>query len=128
MLATAALLAVLIMPATAIGQEARFRPQAPVIIQASDNSDACVSDGIVHGLDPSGDGFLAVKAGPGLRYNRIDKLYNVSRFISASRQAIGLESYTRRHAKTVTYQRRGPGHCLIPVRVAPDGSTRSGLS
>jgi hypothetical protein len=74
--ATAALLAVLIMSATAVGQEAHIRLQAPVIIQASDNSDACVSDGIVHGLDPSGDGFLAVKAGPGLRYNRIDKLYN----------------------------------------------------
>ena len=27
-------------------------------------------------IDPNGDGFLAVKAGPGLQYERIDKLYN----------------------------------------------------
>jgi hypothetical protein len=32
--------------------------------------------GVVLGLDPRGDGFLAVKAGPALRYKRIDKLYN----------------------------------------------------
>jgi hypothetical protein len=43
-------------------------------------SDACIGDpcgnGVVMGLDPRGDGFLAVKAGPGLNYDRIDKLYN----------------------------------------------------
>jgi hypothetical protein len=33
-------------------------------------------NGVVVGLDPKGDGFLAVKAGPGLNYQRIDKLHN----------------------------------------------------
>ncbi len=39
--------------------------------------DACGSIGVVRGLDPhGGDGFLAVKSGPGLTYPRIGKLYN----------------------------------------------------
>jgi hypothetical protein len=61
----------------AIGEEARFRPQEPVIIKPNESggADQC-ANGTVHGLDPRGDGFLAVKAGPGLRYKRIDKLYN----------------------------------------------------
>lgn len=44
----------------------------PVMIQAGD-TDPC-SYGRVHGLDPKGDGFLAVKAGPGIGYARLDKL------------------------------------------------------
>jgi hypothetical protein len=35
-------------------------------------------DAMVHDLDPYG-GFLAVQSGPGLNYDRIDKLYNKSR-------------------------------------------------
>jgi len=58
----------------AIGQEARIRPRTPVMIQASNVTDACAR-GVVYSLDPR-DGFLAVKAGPGVRYSRIDKLYN----------------------------------------------------
>jgi hypothetical protein len=38
--------------------------------------DACGSSGTVEGLNPHGDGFLAVKAGPGVNFERIDKLYN----------------------------------------------------
>ena len=61
----------------AIGEEARIRPQEPVIIKPPEDGagDPC-GTGIVRGLDPRGDGFLAVKAGPGLRYKRIDKLHN----------------------------------------------------
>ena len=66
---------VICVASSARGQEARIRPQISVIIQGSDDTDPC-GNGIVHGLDPRGDGFLAVKAGPGLRYPRIDKLYN----------------------------------------------------
>ena len=44
----------------------------PVIIEARD-IDPC-SYGRVHGLDPKGDGFLAVKSGPGVAYARLDKL------------------------------------------------------
>lgn len=28
------------------------------------------------GLDPNGDGFLAVRSGPGTNYRKIDELYN----------------------------------------------------
>src|SRR5262245_30380351 len=61
--------------ATAFGQESGVRPVAPVIIHSIDGTGPCGS-GVVEGLDPAGDGFLAVKAGPGLRYRRIDKLFN----------------------------------------------------
>ena len=46
-----------------------------MIIYSADGRDAC-ANGRVHRLDPSGDGFLAVKGGPGLNYDRIDELYN----------------------------------------------------
>jgi hypothetical protein len=59
----------------ATGQEARVRPQVPVVIQADQDTDSC-GNGVVVGLDPHGDGFLAVKAGPDLGFARIDKLYN----------------------------------------------------
>ena len=59
----------------ALGQQVHVRPRVPVIVQASGVTDACAY-GVVFGLAAGGDGFLAVKAGPGLRYGRIDKLYN----------------------------------------------------
>jgi|SRR5690242_2659941 len=58
-----------------LGQEDNVRPQVPVPIQSDPDTDVC-SNGVVIGLDPHGDGFLAVKAGPGLKYPRIDKLHN----------------------------------------------------
>ncbi|WP_099867977.1 SH3 domain-containing protein [Pararhizobium haloflavum] len=36
----------------------------------------CSSQSIVSGLDPNGDGFLAVRAGPGTEYRKIDQLHN----------------------------------------------------
>jgi hypothetical protein len=48
----------------------------PVIVGGEQDYDACGSSGTVEGLNPHGDGFLAVKAGPGLNFERIDKLYN----------------------------------------------------
>jgi hypothetical protein len=47
----------------------------PVMITADTDSDAC-GNGRVGGLNPRGDGFLAVKAGPGLNFTRLDKLGN----------------------------------------------------
>ena len=52
------------------------RLTVPVIPGAIEDADACPGTGIVEGLNPHGDGFLAVKAGPGLNFDRIDKLYN----------------------------------------------------
>ena len=50
------------------------RPEIPVTIEASDYM-SC-SPGVITGLDPHGDGFLAVKAGPRIESRRLDKLFN----------------------------------------------------
>jgi hypothetical protein len=46
----------------------------PVIVGKVPEYDACGSSGKVKGLDPIGDGFLAVRSGPGSQYQMIDKL------------------------------------------------------
>ena len=53
------------------------RIDVPVMAGGSDPGyDACGSSGTVMGLNPRGDGFLAVKSGPGLEFARIDRIYN----------------------------------------------------
>jgi hypothetical protein len=52
------------------------RLTVPVIAGMIEDVEACPGTGTVEGLNPHGDGFLAVKAGPGLRFDRVDKLYN----------------------------------------------------
>lgn len=47
----------------------------PVIVGSDDNLDACPSLGEVFGLNPKGDGFLAVRSGASTRYALIDKLH-----------------------------------------------------
>ena len=42
----------------------------------SDGHIACWATSRVAGLNPRGDGFLAVRTGPGTKYRMIDKLYN----------------------------------------------------
>ncbi len=61
---------------SAAAQDARIRPQVPVVVGGDPDMDACGSVGAVEGLDPGGDGFLAVKAAPSLKAPRIDKLTN----------------------------------------------------
>jgi hypothetical protein len=68
--------ALLVLASAAVAQEAQVKPAVPVMITANEDYDACGMMGVARGLDPRGDGFLAVKAGPGLRYRRIDRLYN----------------------------------------------------
>ena len=47
-----------------------------IMIGGEEDLDAC-SNGEVTGLDPSGDGFLSVRSGPGARpYREIDRLSN----------------------------------------------------
>jgi hypothetical protein len=53
-------------------------PSVPVLIEQYPN------DAVVHDLD--GGDFLAVKSGPGLNYDRIDKLYNKSRVYVVGRR------------------------------------------
>lgn len=47
----------------------------PVMIGAEPDLDACTSMGEVAGLDPNGDGFLAVRSGPGSNYQLLEKIY-----------------------------------------------------
>jgi hypothetical protein len=51
-----------------------IRPEVPIVIQATEEA-SCAS-GVVTGLDPRGDGFLAVKSGPHLKFSKIDQLFN----------------------------------------------------
>jgi len=68
-----ATLACLCLSLAAVGQQSHI----PVIAgQDGPDYDACGSQGIVRGLDPKGDGFLAVRAGPSSKYAMVDKLNN----------------------------------------------------
>jgi hypothetical protein len=67
-----AALALACLPAATVAQGARV----PVIAGQNPGYDACGSQGVVRGLNPQGDGFLAVRAGPGSGYGMLDKVYN----------------------------------------------------
>ncbi|MCK9621349.1 MAG: hypothetical protein M0R47_12530 [Methylobacter sp.] len=47
----------------------------PVMVGGEKNLDACTGLGIVFGLNPQSDNFLAVRSGTNSRYALIDKLY-----------------------------------------------------
>jgi len=47
----------------------------PVMLGGEPEMDACPGWGEVRGLDPDGDGFLAVRTGPGTGYPMIDRLH-----------------------------------------------------
>nr|WP_146258322.1 hypothetical protein [Sinorhizobium medicae] len=69
-------IAVISAATTSWSQEPGRRPQVPVVIEADPDTDACGGNGVVEGLDPLGDGFLAVRSGPGPKHAEIDRLYN----------------------------------------------------
>lgn len=60
------------MSVTALAQQ----PQVPVRAGGEADYDACGSQGVVRGLDPNGDGFLAVRGGPSSKHGMLDKIYN----------------------------------------------------
>ncbi len=66
-----AALALACLPAATMAQDA----SVPVIAGQIHGYDACGSVGVVRGLDPRGDGFLAVRAGPGSNYAKLDEVY-----------------------------------------------------
>lgn len=73
-LTQAALVAALVLPAVSINAAP---PRAvPVDVGGSAEWDACGSLGEVRGLKADGDGFLAVRAGPGADYAMLDRLDN----------------------------------------------------
>ena len=67
-----AALALACLPATTGAQGSRV----PVIAGQHAGLDACGTIGVVRGLDPMGDGFLAVRAGPASGHAMLDKAYN----------------------------------------------------
>ncbi|MEM8575471.1 MAG: SH3 domain-containing protein [Pseudomonadota bacterium] len=71
-LGLAAALALTGISITALAQQ----PQVPVLAGGEADYDACGSQGVVQGLDPNGDGFLAVRSGPSSNYGMLDKVYN----------------------------------------------------
>ena len=73
--ANAALLAMALTLPAALSQAAPPRA-VPVEVGGSEEWDACGSVGQVRGLKADGDGFLAVRAGPGAAYAMLDKLGN----------------------------------------------------
>ena len=103
----------------AFAQEPGRLPKTPVVIEASDY-DACPSNAVVAGLDPAGDGFLAVRSGPGPRNPELDRLHNGEAvFVCAERGSwLG-----------VVYTRQG-GNCNVsspwPVSQPYTGPCRSG--
>ena len=48
----------------------------PVLVGGEPTSDACPSQGVVHGLSPGGSGYLAVRSGPSRHFPMIDRLRN----------------------------------------------------
>ncbi len=58
-----------LMPVCAVAQDSR-----PVLVGGEAQLDACGAVGQVTGLDPNGDNFLSVRTGPGVEFQRIDRL------------------------------------------------------
>lgn len=69
-------IAVLLSSYGASAQEHASQPDVQVTIPAGEGQMANCSGGIVRGLDPAGDGFLAVRAGPGTNHRMLDRLRN----------------------------------------------------
>lgn len=56
-----------------VAQAADSTP-VPVMVGGDDTMDACGTLSQVDGLDPAGDGFLAVRSGPGTGFAMVDQL------------------------------------------------------
>jgi hypothetical protein len=65
------------------------RLMVPVIPGAIEDADACPGTGIVEGLNPHGDGFLTVKAGPGLNFDPSTNSITARRSTSVNSGASG---------------------------------------
>ncbi|MGR3757269.1 MAG: SH3 domain-containing protein [Tranquillimonas sp.] len=70
--AVAAVMALICSPLTAQQLDVEFQV-------LEDSQAAGCSGATVTGLDPNGDGFLAVRTGPGTQYAKIDELHNGDR-------------------------------------------------
>jgi hypothetical protein len=52
------------------------RPEVPILLGHDPHLDACGASGVVAGLRHDGDGFLAVRGGPGTGYGKLDEITN----------------------------------------------------
>ncbi|XSG81907.1 MAG: integron [Methyloligella sp. ZOD6] len=64
--------AISLLPVLGVAQQRAI----PVIAGQNQGYDACGIIGEIAGLDPNGDGFLAVRAGPDGSYAMLDQLHN----------------------------------------------------
>ena len=62
----------------------------PIVVEGGTGLDACASVGVVAGLKADGDGFLAVRAGPGTGHAMLDKLVNGDRVFICGEQGTWL--------------------------------------
>lgn len=69
-------LSILVVPMLGLSAQKHSTRPVPVRVGGSDVLDACDDWGTVDGLKADGDGFLAVRNGPGVAYATIDKLHN----------------------------------------------------
>ena len=53
-----------------------LQPEVPVVLGHEPDLDACGAIGVVAGLRAGGDGFLAVRGGPGTGYGKLDEITN----------------------------------------------------
>lgn len=61
----------------------------PVMVGGEEDLDACGSVGVVSGLAPRGDGFLAVRTGANASYKLVDKLLEGQQVLMCSTSADG---------------------------------------
>ncbi|WP_192360223.1 SH3 domain-containing protein [Mesorhizobium mediterraneum] len=59
-----------------LAQERLGQPIMPVTVPPTDGIAANCLGGVVTGLKPGGDGFLAVRAGPGTNHRMLDRLHS----------------------------------------------------
>lgn len=69
-------LAVSVLLAFSSGTVAAQQLVVPIVKDCVDGQAACYATSRVTGLDPNGDGFLAVRSGPGSDYQMIGRLVN----------------------------------------------------
>lgn len=114
-----AALALACLPATTGAQGSRV----PVIAGQHAGLDACGTIGVVRGLDPRGDGFLAVRAGPASGHAMLDKAYNGYLLNICVERGKWSAWSTPMRPRTAAYPRPGPGPAHIKGRACRVGST-----
>ncbi len=72
-------LAIIAASAPGFGLPAQAQVSVPIVVEGGTGLDACAAVGVVAGLKADGDGFLAVREGPGTGHAMLDKLVNGDR-------------------------------------------------